>query len=468
MTVNLLTIKKGIIMGFLDELERGFKKGIREAEQDAKRSREAERKQELSRAHTVLHQIIHKYTGVFAVSSYSDYLYVEKEPLEKTIEALHNDNQHNLAKKLELMYDDSKNVEYDKAFDIYNISYLKDVAPLYEGRAKKYDGNNVAAATVANSTKNASENALHTGNEPKEKDTQSARAQNGSVEKNIPPKVPEFCPSCGAKIENSRSCEYCGWSMDGESNENKPPLSDDSFVYPGLVDALNENIRLQIKHNGGKFVATNVDCDGYIAQFVASNQFTNPDTGSIVFPSAKSPSISVRFDLDKESQELSKFQQMDTFSLFTPAGNWDNGPVYAVDIGEDVVAAAQLYSKIMKYAFGCTGEETCEFDTWSNKGIKGSNNVPAHTTQNTEGIKGSNNAPIHIAQNTGGKNWLTTLLLCLFLGWLGVHRFYTKNYLVGVLQFFTFGCIGLWTLIDFILILVGSYKDGDGQFLVKN
>ena len=65
--------------------------------------------------------------------------------------------------------------------------------------------------------------------------------------------------------------------------------------------------------------------------------------------------------------------------------------------------------------------------------------------------------------------WLITLLLCIFLGGLGVHRFYTKNTGIGVAQLllslFCVGAGGLWALVDLILILVGQYKKGDGTLL---
>jgi len=71
-------------------------------------------------------------------------------------------------------------------------------------------------------------------------------------------------------------------------------------------------------------------------------------------------------------------------------------------------------------------------------------------------------------QITGdGYDWLTTLLLCFFLGVFGVHRFYTKCTSIGVAQLLTFGGCGIWALIDFIMILVGSYKDGNGNNLVR-
>ena len=58
------------------------------------------------------------------------------------------------------------------------------------------------------------------------------------------------------------------------------------------------------------------------------------------------------------------------------------------------------------------------------------------------------------------KDWMTTLLLCIFLGLFGIHRFYTNSPAVGVIQLLTLGGCGIWTLIDFIMLLMGSYKDG--------
>jgi len=66
-----------------------------------------------------------------------------------------------------------------------------------------------------------------------------------------------------------------------------------------------------------------------------------------------------------------------------------------------------------------------------------------------------------------GRDWLTALLLCFFLGVFGVHRFYTGHIGLGVVQLLTLGGCGIWALIDFILIIVGSFKDADGRLLVR-
>lgn len=62
---------------------------------------------------------------------------------------------------------------------------------------------------------------------------------------------------------------------------------------------------------------------------------------------------------------------------------------------------------------------------------------------------------------------MVTLLLCLFLGIFGAHRFYTGHTGTGAAQLITLGGFGVWTLIDFIKIISGSFKDANGNPLVK-
>lgn len=66
-----------------------------------------------------------------------------------------------------------------------------------------------------------------------------------------------------------------------------------------------------------------------------------------------------------------------------------------------------------------------------------------------------------------GYDWLTCLLLCWFVGVLGVHSFYTKKTGIGIAQLVTFGGCGIWALVDLIMIIVGSFKDAQGRPLVR-
>jgi TM2 domain-containing membrane protein YozV len=65
------------------------------------------------------------------------------------------------------------------------------------------------------------------------------------------------------------------------------------------------------------------------------------------------------------------------------------------------------------------------------------------------------------------KDWLTALILCIFLGVFGVHRFYTGHIAIGLIQLFTGGGCGIWWLIDLIMIATGSYTDSDGLPLLR-
>lgn len=58
-------------------------------------------------------------------------------------------------------------------------------------------------------------------------------------------------------------------------------------------------------------------------------------------------------------------------------------------------------------------------------------------------------------------------ILCFLLGGLGVHRFYVGKNVTGILMILTFGGLGVWTFIDLIMIVCGSFKDKQGR-LIKN
>ena len=68
---------------------------------------------------------------------------------------------------------------------------------------------------------------------------------------------------------------------------------------------------------------------------------------------------------------------------------------------------------------------------------------------------------------TSEKSFIVTLLLAFFLGVLGAHRFYTGKIGTGVLQLITLGGLGIWCLIDIVMIILGKYQDKYG-LIVSN
>lgn len=82
--------------------------------------------------------------------------------------------------------------------------------------------------------------------------------------------------------------------------------------------------------------------------------------------------------------------------------------------------------------------------------------------------QGYQQPPFQQGYQQQGKDWLITLLLCIFVGVFGVHRFYVGKIGTGVAMLLTFGGCGIWLLVDFILILTGSFNDANGQPLVRN
>lgn len=72
-----------------------------------------------------------------------------------------------------------------------------------------------------------------------------------------------------------------------------------------------------------------------------------------------------------------------------------------------------------------------------------------------------------VAGNVSEKSWGTCLMLFIFLGWIASHRFYAGKVGTAILYIITLNGIGIWWLIDLILILSKNFKDNQNK-LIKN
>lgn len=65
------------------------------------------------------------------------------------------------------------------------------------------------------------------------------------------------------------------------------------------------------------------------------------------------------------------------------------------------------------------------------------------------------------------KKILPAFLLCFFLGIFGIHRFYVGKTGTAILQIVTLGGLGIWTLVDLVMIIMGAFKDKNGNKITQ-
>ena len=61
------------------------------------------------------------------------------------------------------------------------------------------------------------------------------------------------------------------------------------------------------------------------------------------------------------------------------------------------------------------------------------------------------------------KKRLLATILCAAFGIFGAHRFYVGKIQSGILQLFTIGGLGIWYVIDFLIVLFGEFTDSEGK-----
>lgn len=70
-------------------------------------------------------------------------------------------------------------------------------------------------------------------------------------------------------------------------------------------------------------------------------------------------------------------------------------------------------------------------------------------------------------QEIKGQRWEYVLAFSFFLGCLGIDRFITGSWKLGILKLITIGGFGIWYLVDLVLIGTENFKDKDGNYIVR-
>ena len=92
--------------------------------------------------------------------------------------------------------------------------------------------------------------------------------------------------------------------------------------------------------------------------------------------------------------------------------------------------------------------------------------VVTASTSNSADLANQNQQVVQITQPSeqrSDKSRGIAAVLCFFFGTLGIHRFYVGKIGTGLLWLFTLGFFGIGDIIDFLMIICGSFKDSEGR-----
>jgi hypothetical protein len=93
--------------------------------------------------------------------------------------------------------------------------------------------------------------------------------------------------------------------------------------------------------------------------------------------------------------------------------------------------------------------------------IKEQSNIEIASKAEKKSVKGINK--IEKGNQTHRKSQIVALVLCILLGWLGVHRFYLGYTGSGILYMLTLGLFLIGWLIDLILLIIPNGLSPNGE-----
>jgi TM2 domain-containing membrane protein YozV len=246
------------------------------------------------------------------------------------------------------------------------------------------------------------------------------------------------------------------WKNNISSLENKNTDKND-LVYADIVNndlATNDESSIDIF----KDVKTNENCKSVqklnTKSFVIKNNSQNKKNKNeecdlIILNNGDDISVKV---VELTSTEI-KYKKCDNI----------NGPIYSIQKSEVFTIRYSNGSKeIIKSSSNNKLENTTNDKSNSNRYSNDSKEIIKSSSNNNLENQTSSSSNLN-----SDKSQIVALLLCLFIGVIGVHRFYLGYPEAGVLMLLTLGGCGIWALIDFIRILSGTLKPKGNEYKTK-
>ncbi|MDI6833142.1 MAG: NINE protein [Bacteroidales bacterium] len=137
----------------------------------------------------------------------------------------------------------------------------------------------------------------------------------------------------------------------------------------------------------------------------------------------------------------------------TEINNENNNPIAKVN--ENFVASTTNDPNVY------TSQQT---NNWYNSPVQKNSNTQNDSKTIVKQNTTNNESTASENTKAAGKSWLAALLLCIFLGALGIHRFYLGYTWQGIVQLFTAGGFGIWALIDLIRIITRDLQPKNGSY----
>ncbi|MCA0427203.1 MAG: TM2 domain-containing protein [Bacteroidetes bacterium] len=168
-----------------------------------------------------------------------------------------------------------------------------------------------------------------------------------------------------------------------------------------------------------------------------------------------------RFNLDLVKADKKEVKEEKISRAEAKANVIDSKDAVFASTEAEMILAPQTTKQLLAQAAQEEKEAIAQFKSMSSEQVKASKKeIKAELKKVAKAAK--KDAKKEAASDKPSQ--IIALILCLFVGSLGIHRFYLGYTWQGVVQLLTAGACGIWTLIDLIRIVTGDLKPKNGGY----